>query len=207
LQSDPYPEKSIESVTEIKSAPDMPAEIKKRIKAVCLFVRFSNDSNGFKVAAFQDTDSQEEFFGVGVMPFLDVDDRVILDGDWDEHTTYGRQFKVSGIAPLIPKTEQDIISYLSSGSVKWIGPKLAEKIVKEFGDKSIDVMRDDPDSLSKIRGITLQKATEIAMALRETGEYQGLAQLLTPLGIGTGRVMAIFKIYGTSDLYRHQKPL
>jgi len=200
LQSDPYPEKSIESVTEIKSAPDMPAEIKKRIKAVCLFVRFSNDSNGFKVAAFQDTDSQEEFFGVGVMPFLDVDDRVILDGDWDEHTTYGRQFKVSGIAPLIPKTEQDIISYLSSGSVKWIGPKLAEKIVKEFGDKSIDVMRDDPDSLSKIRGITLQKATEIAMALRETGEYQGLAQLLTPLGIGTGRVMAIFKIYGTEAI-------
>lgn len=200
MQSDPYSENHIDGVTEAKVASSNREEVKQRIKAVCLFVRFSNDSNGFKVAAFQDTESQEEFFGVGVMPFLDVDDRVVLDGVWGEHSTYGRQFKVLGLAPHIPRTQQDIISYLSSGSVKWIGPKLAERIVQEFGENSIDVMRNQPEALSKIKGISEKKAAEIAMALRETGAYQDLAQLLTPLGIGTGRVMAIFKIYGTEAI-------
>ena len=200
MHADLYSVNQIDGVTEAFVAACMGEEVNQCFKGVCLFVRFSYDSIGFKGAAFQDTESQEEFFGVGGMPFLDVDDRVVLDGVWGEQSTYGRQFKVLGLAPHIPRTQQDIISYLSSGSVKWIGPKLAERIVQEFGENSIDVMRNQPEALSKIKGISEKKAAEIAMALRETCAYQDLAQLLTPLGIGTGRVMAIFKIYGTEAI-------
>ncbi len=39
------------------------------------------------------------------------------------------------ITPIMPTTETGIVNYLSSGIVKGIGPKTAQKIVDYFGTR------------------------------------------------------------------------
>ena len=55
------------------------------------------------------------------------------------------------ITPIMPTTEIGIVNYLSSGIVKGIGPKTAQKIVDYFGTETIDILDNTPERLTKCR--------------------------------------------------------
>jgi exodeoxyribonuclease V alpha subunit len=61
-----------------------------------------------------------------------------LEGRWRNHPLYGRQFEVRSYRAVLPATVQGIRRYLGSGLIRGIGPKMAERIVDQFG---VDTLR------------------------------------------------------------------
>lgn len=200
------------------------------LEALCENIIFRNEENGYTVAVFSPSghspaevlkdagnealpagrtsgyqaasnDQKAAFTAVGNMPFLEPGDFALLSGKWAVHSSYGRQFQVENYTQVIPHTPAAILQYLSSGSIHGIGPKLAAKIVGTFGEETIRIMREEPEKLARIRGITPAKARQISAQMLEKGDFQELSLLLTPFGIGMGRILNIYRRFGSAALY------
>ena len=87
---------------------------------------------------------------VGVMPALNPGEEVACDGEWIEDARYGTQFRAETVAPLPPVGERGITSYLSSGLVKGIGPRTAERIVEHFGADTLTILEQEPERLTEV---------------------------------------------------------
>ena len=182
------------------------------ITALCEEILFRNEENGYTVASFRPIgDSGAELSGkkpgsksfttvaftaVGELPFLSEGEEVVLRGEWKQHPTYGRQFAVSSFEQNMPKDRAAVIRYLASGAIVGIGPKMAEKLVVAFGDETLDVLRDSPERLTALRGVSAAKAASFSAQIREKSCVQELFLLLQQFGFGAGKVMNIFKQYG-----------
>ena len=79
----------------------------------------------------------------------------------EEESKYGRQIKVEASRMILPKGKEGIRSFLASGLIKGIGPRLADKLVDAFGDKLFEIIKDSPEKLSEIPGISVKKAASI----------------------------------------------
>ena len=199
---------------------DLPAAAASvSLEAFCENIIFRNEENGYTVALFSrkqpsageaaitKTDHSaaapmiREFTAVGSMPFLEAGDYAGLSGKWVVHNSYGQQLQVDHYAQVTPHSAADILQYLSSGSVHGIGQKTAERIVGTFGEDTIRIMREEPEKLSRIKGITLSKARQISAQIMEKGDFQELSMLLTPFGIGMGRILSIYKQFGASSQF------
>ena len=65
---------------------------------------------------------------VGTVPSCSAGEKIKLRGLWVNHPTFGKQFKASACERSMPKSAGDMLRYLSSGTVKGIGPATAAKI-------------------------------------------------------------------------------
>src|SRR5688572_22835896 len=59
---------------------------------------------------------------VGNLPDLQPGESVRLQGIWQTHSSYGRQFKANNVHRVAPATLEGIRRYLGSGMIKGIGP-------------------------------------------------------------------------------------
>ena len=126
-------------------------------------VTFSNPENGFTVLDLNA--SGELVTAVGIMPYTAPGDSLRLLGRWDFHKSFGRQFAVSQYEKSLPSSAEAILRYLSSRSVKGVGPATALRIVEEFGDEALAVIEKEPERLTRIRGISPTKAQSISCLL------------------------------------------
>lgn len=161
-------------------------------------ITFVNSENGFTVA---EVDSKKlDFVAVGVMPPLKVGDSARFTGNWIDHKDYGMQLKVNQIELLLPATEAAIESYLAAGAVSGIGPVLAKRLVRHFGEDTLKIMSEEPEKLAEVKGISTTKAAVLANSFKASRSWQDLALLLTPLGIGTSRIQRIHRQLGTDSV-------
>ena len=107
-----------------------------------------------------------------------------LSGEWSSHPEFGKQFKFSNYSPVAPKDTNGIYKYLVR-TAKWIGPSIASALVDIYGDKTLDVLREDPEMVAaEIRGITEKRAKEIQAILVEHEEEESvLVELMGILNI------------------------
>ena len=61
----------------------------------------------------------------------------------------------------LPQGLKEIFHYLSSGAVKGVGKTTARLIIEEFGEDALTVIEEDPEQLTKIKGITKKRARQI----------------------------------------------
>lgn len=144
-------------------------------------IRFRNEKNGYTVL---DLDTDEGLVcAVGTMPDINVGDSVEITGVVTAHPTYGEQLSVKAYVRSAPSTVDAIYKYLSKRTIKGVGPSLALKLVQKFGEDTLDVMEKEPEKLTTIRGISLQKANEISEQVKKTFGLRELLLYLTPFGI------------------------
>ena len=124
-------------------------------------VIYSNEENGFAICDLG-TEADELVTVTGVMPYIAEGDVVTVYGRWVHNPKYGRQFRVEQSEKRLPADRASILRYLSSGGVKGIGPKTAQRIVDEFGEEAFDVIENHPDWLASIPGITPKRAHAIS---------------------------------------------
>ncbi|MBQ8578594.1 MAG: ATP-dependent RecD-like DNA helicase [Clostridia bacterium] len=129
-------------------------------------VIYKNDANGYAICELSLSD-EEYITIVGTMPYVSVGESVKALGEWTVHPNFGRQFKVSYFEKQLPATTSTILKYLSSRTVKGIGPKTAKLIVEAFGEDTFDVLENHPEWLSQIQGISEKKAVEISANFKE----------------------------------------
>ena len=148
---------------EASPAPEKDADSRDgltQIKGSVEHIIYCNEDNGYTV---MDVGLEDDIItACGVLPYINEGDTLILWGKWVHNPKYGRQFKVEQYERDMPADASAILRYLSSRAVKGIGPKLAERIVKQFGDDTLDVMENHPEWLADVPGISRKKAQEIS---------------------------------------------
>lgn len=122
---------------------------------------YQNGENGYCIFSLEDS-SGSAITVTGTVPYLTEGDTITVTGQWTVHNVYGKQFKATSYDKQLPAELSDILRYLSSGAVKGIGPKTAQKIVEQFGTDAFDVLENHADWLTDIPGITPKKAGEIS---------------------------------------------
>ena len=124
-------------------------------------VIYANDENGYAICDLG-TDTDELVTITGTLPYIGEGDTVTVWGKWVHNPKYGRQFKVEQSEKQLPADKASMLRYLSSGTIKGIGPKIAQRIIDEFGDEAFDVIENHPDWLAEIQGITPKRARAIS---------------------------------------------
>lgn len=131
--------------------------------------------------------------------------RFNMQGRWTKNPKHGIQFEVETYDEVIIPTRQGVVAYLSSGQIKGIGPKTAEKIYDAFGNMALEVLDKAPNRLLEISGISeakLKKITESYMANRLARD---VIAFLAPYGISPNRAVRLYKEYGdrTMDIVKN----
>ena len=158
-------------------------------------VIYQNYENGYSVLRVNCQNGQL-ITVVGIIPLPAVGEQLMVTGKWSNHPSYGKQFEAEFLERLMPQSAQDILQYLSSRTIKGIGPKIAARIVSRFGDQTLTVMEREPERLAEIQGISEAKALAIGEAfrlqfgMRHLLEFFALHHLPTELAIQT------YKLYG-----------
>ncbi|MBQ9151286.1 MAG: ATP-dependent RecD-like DNA helicase, partial [Clostridia bacterium] len=133
-----------------------------RLVGVVEHIIYCNEDNGYIVFDFGMDDSGEVITAQGILPYISDGDALILWGVWIHSPKYGRQFKVAQYERHMPADTAAIVRYLSSRTVKGVGPKLAARIVEAFGEDTLDIMENHPEWLAEVPGISKKKAEEIS---------------------------------------------
>lgn len=160
---------------------------------------YRNEINSYTVASFE-TNEKEETTIVGYLPFVNEGDNLKITGDVVKHPDYGEQFKIVTFEKMMPTTKEALERYLSNGTFKGIGPATAKKIVNTFGDDTINVIKLEPQKLIQIKGITKEKALEIAEQFLANWEIWQIVGFLDKFGIGPQSAEGVYKKLGEGAL-------
>lgn len=165
-------------------------------------VIFQSEDTGYTVCEIEDENGLPVVL-VGTMPYICEGDTLTAAGKWTNHPTYGKQFRVDIYEKTLPTGVADILRYLSSGTVKGIGPKTAKKIVDRFGEDTFDVLENHSEWLSEIPGITPRKAADINSSFIEMAGARNVMMFCADY-FGSTTSMKIYKKWGNSAISRIQ---
>lgn len=168
------------------------------LKGEIVDVIYKNEMNSYTIANLET--ETEVYTVVGYLPFVNVGDSVKLDGKFVTHQEYGRQFKIETFEKIMPQTLDALERYLASGNIKGIGPATARKIIKEFGEETISIFKFEPEKLSKIKGITKEKAIIMGTEFCENFELWQIVGFLDKFGIPASSAQGIYKKLGTDTI-------
>lgn len=154
---------------------------------------FRNTENGYSVVNL--SYEKKRLTVVGTMPEVFEGQTLEIEGDFIVNKKFGEQFQAKEVKVVEPKTLAAIEKYLASGLIYGIGPVTAKKIVDEFKEDSLDILEFNPVKLSKIRGISKQKAIEISNAYNEIKDMQNVVMFLQSHFITTNTAIKIYNTY------------
>ncbi|MCH9609023.1 MAG: ATP-dependent RecD-like DNA helicase [Chlamydiales bacterium] len=168
-------------------------------------ITFQNTENGFTVARLKQPRKNELTTIVGKLPQLHPGESVRLLGSWKTNPTHGIQFDVAECEIEEPSDVVGIQKYLESGMIKGIGPIYAKRIVKRFGEKTLEVIDQHPNRLSNIEGIGKKRLEQIK---RCWGEHKAIREVMIFLqknGVTPAYAQKVFKVYGEETVERLQE--
>lgn len=171
------------------------------IQGVISAVVYQNYDNGYAVLRLGVGGGQAVTV-VGTIPLPAVGERLMVTGKWSSHASYGRQFEAEFLERLMPGSSAEILSYLSSRIIKGIGPKMAARIVEQFGDETLAVMEREPLRLAEVPGISREKAKAIGEEFRLRVGMRQLMEFFTLHHLPAELAVRTYKVYGeqTVDL-------
>lgn len=156
-------------------------------------ITYFNSENGYTVMVI--SSEGEPITVVGSFPELAEGVEVRLMGEWVNHSTYGNQFKASLIEQTLPENEAGILRYLASGIIKGIREATAVKIVEAFGREAFDVIENDVDRLSSVKGISKPKARKIQQEFKAQFASRETIAALTKLGLSQAEAFKAYNMF------------
>ena len=157
-------------------------------------VVYRNESNDYTVLEIVDGEDNL-VCAVGVIPMAYEGEIVSLRGRWTYHKDFGKQFAFDSFDKSLPDDVDGIFKYLSSGTIKGVGPVTALKIVNRFGTETFEVIEHRPEWLADISGITRKKAAAISESFREQSGIRGVMMFCKDY-MGVGEVARVYKTFG-----------
>ena len=165
------------------------------IQGTVLAVVYQNPENGYCVLKVRTEDGQT-ITVVGTIPMSVAGERLAIVGKWTRHQSFGQQFEAEFLERLMPETTSEILAFLSSRAIKGIGAKTAEKIVRLFGEKSLEILEQDPMQLTQIPGITQKKAQEMSESFQKQSGIRRLIEFLTMYHLPAQLAVRLYRAYG-----------
>lgn len=164
------------------------------LEGVVESVMFTNPNNGYVVL---DLDVKGDYVTVvGELGNIEEGEELIVTGEYVKHAKFGMQFKAHFCQRKMPATTNAILKYLSSGVLKGVGKTLAKRMVDEFGDKTLEVIENEPELLVKVKGITANKVEEISMEFKRIFGIRALMIFLSQYNIPPSAAVSAWRKWG-----------
>ena len=163
-------------------------------------VIFQNEENGYTVLLLRVDGEDEPITVVGCIPCAAAGEGMTVTGVWVNHPVHGPQLSAESVERRLPQKEEDIVSYLSSGILKGIGPATAQRLVERFGTNTLRVLEEEPERLKTIKGITAKKAVELSEAFRALTGLRQVMEFLARYDLPVYLAMAVQRTYGDNAL-------
>jgi exodeoxyribonuclease V alpha subunit len=166
---------------------------------------FRNEDNHYTVARFRPNDSGRLFRDdlttiVGVLPGVHVGELLSVEGDWEKDPKYGRQLHITSFTQRLPASKEGITRYLSSGLIKGVGPKKAQRIVEQFGEQTLAIIEQQPERLSEVKGISAKDREQIEKSWAEQSEIKELHLFLQSHDVSMNLATRIYKQFGQESI-------
>ncbi|MCD8084775.1 MAG: ATP-dependent RecD-like DNA helicase [Clostridiales bacterium] len=158
-------------------------------------VIFQNQENGYSVLRLKPGHG-EPVTVVGVLPGVCTGMRLLLEGSWQSHPSYGRQFRAERGEQQLPTETDAILAYLSAGVIKGIGPKLAKTLTSAFGTHTFEVLESQPEKLAEIKGVSMKKARAIQSEFLQKAGMRSLLEFLSQHSLPAGLALPLWHDYG-----------
>lgn len=155
---------------------------------------FRNEDNGYTV--FDIKYKGEHITCVGSISYINAGEFITASGEFVQHAIYDMQFSIKSYEFKTPDDEKSVKRYLSSGAIKGIGEKMAERIVSTFKDDTFRIIEEEPERLAEIKGISMNKAMDIAAQLVDKRDMRKAMIFLQDYGINMNLANKIYSHYG-----------
>lgn len=155
---------------------------------------YRNADNGYTVLNL--VSGEEEITCVGIFSAIAEGENIEASGDYTDHPTYGKQFKVESFEEKAPEDEEAIERYLGSGAIRGIGLALAARIVRRFKADTFRIIEEEPERLAEVKGISERKAMEIADQVNEKRDLRQAMIFLQQYGITMNMAVKVYQQYG-----------
>ena len=166
----------------------------ENVKGYIEKIVYRNEENGYTVMSVNA--DGEEITCVGIFHYIGEGEYLELQGEYIEHPSYGEQLSVKEYEIIAPEDEISMIRYLGSGAIKGVKISTATKIVNRFKKDTFRIMEEEPERLAEIKGISLNKAKEIAMQMEEKKDMRKAMIFLGQYGISMSLAVKIYNFYG-----------
>ena len=174
----------------------MPEQFEGTIESILFF----NPENGYSILKFA-ADGGERMTVIGTFPPLSPGERLQVTGAWEINPKFGRQLKAESYVPILPSTAQGIEKFLSCGLISGIGPVLAKRIVRKFGERTLDILASDADRMAEVEGVGAVKLREIKKSWAEHSDIRGLILFLQEHDVSTNLATKIYRHYGAKSYH------
>lgn len=131
---------------------------------------------------------------VGFLPKLNRGEAVEFFGTWRDDPKWGFQFQAEMVKPILPSSEHSITRYLAD-AVTGIGPKTAERIVDHFGERTLEVLNQSPESVRDVPGIKDKQADALIKTWQENVLEREAIIFLQGYGLNAHLAKRIFTEY------------
>lgn len=138
----------------------------------------------------------EEIVAVGHLPGIEAGASVELTGQWSQHPQFGWQFALEGCRVLPPSSKAGIEAFLGSGLIAGIGEEYARRIVQQFGEETLEVLREEPKRLFEVEGIGPKRFERIQEGWKTHESLADIMSFLQSFGISTNWALKIYRQYG-----------
>ncbi|MCU0614380.1 MAG: helix-hairpin-helix domain-containing protein, partial [Desulfobacterales bacterium] len=175
-------------------------EMLEELKGQIERITYNSQETGYTVARVKVQGNPELVTVVGNLMSPMPGEILTMKGEWSSHPKYGEQFKVVYYDSSVPATVLGIRKYLGSGLVKGIGPVMAERIVKQFGNQTLDIIEDQTERLAEVEGIGKKRIKMIRQAWDDQKEIRVVMLFLQSHGISSAYASRIYKHYGDRSI-------
>ncbi len=159
---------------------------------------YHNEENGYVILRLDV--HGEEVTVVGTMPGVAPGEYLTVRGRWTRHPAYGPQMRAEVVERRLPQSMKEIFHYLSSGAVKGVGKATARRIMEEFGEQALAVIEENPEQLTRIRGITSRRAMQIGEMFRQQMGSRRLMEFLSEHRLPLELAAPLRRAYGDAAL-------
>ncbi len=185
------------------------AEEREALSGVVERVVFHNPENGFAVMRVRVRGRGQPVAVVGRLPVVSQGETIQASGSWRNDPSHGVQFQAQRLAVSPPDSLEGMRRYLGSGRVEGVGPKMAKRLVKAFGEEVFEVIENEPERLVEVPGIGPKRAKSLSEGFKDQKAVRDIMVFLQTHKLGSARAARIYRTYGvdaaallTDDPYR-----
>lgn len=157
-------------------------------------VLFFNAQNGYIVLDMETADAMVTV--VGELGEIEAGETLVVLGHFTSHAKFGTQFRAEYCERQLPSSAENICKYLSSRTIKGVGPALAKRIVDVFGEDTLRILEQEPNRLLEVKGISPKKCEEITKEVRHIFALRGTMSYLAQYAIPARYAMKAFQQWG-----------
>lgn len=162
-------------------------------------VKYRSESNGYTVLLVKS--GKAVFTLIGNFAKVNIGESIDAEVEETEHPIFGKQYKILSYKVVMPDKDEDAIyKFLISLSVKGIGDATINRIIINFGVDTIDIIKNYPEKLHGIKGLTEEKIDLLRERMIERSNEIEIILSLEKYELGAKTIKKILEKYGGEAL-------